>query len=372
MSDYRCDNCTRRISAPALIWRCSCGGPVSVATRGRFDPRAIAARPYTIWRYREAIGIGHAIDPITLGEGFTPIVSREVGGLPARFKLEYLMPTGSFKDRGASVVISQMAAHGVARAVEDSSGNAGAAMAAYGSRAGITVEILVPDDAPRPKLAAIIACGGKLMRMPGGRAGASSEALRRAESGIPYASHVWNPFFLEGTRTFAFETWEQTDGRLPPRVFLPVGNGSLLIGAFDGFVQLREDGLATTLPRMMGVQAAACAPLASMTADGINNTLSPASTIADGIRIPAPPRARRARQAVERSGGAFIAVSEEEIAAAMGSLGRCGLDVEPTAAVALAGAIRWFAADPIAAAREIESEGTPLIALTGSGLKVMP
>lgn len=369
MSDYRCDNCARRISAAALIWRCSCGGPVSVATRGRFDPRAISSRPHTLWRYREAIGIGHAIDPITLGEGFTPIITREVAGLTARFKLEYLMPTGSFKDRGATVVISQMAATGVARAVEDSSGNAGAAMAAYGSRAGITVEILVPDDAPRPKVAAIVAVGGKLMRIPGGRAGASAEALRRAESGIPYASHVWNPFFLEGTRTFAFEVWEQTEGRLPPRVFVPVGNGSLLIGAFDGFAQLREDGLSQVMPRMMGVQAAACAPLVAATTVPADATLPPAPTIADGIRIPVPPRARRARQAVERSGGAFIAVTDEEIVAAQVALGRCGLDVEPTAAVGLAGALRWRATDPDAA-REIESEGTPLIALTGSGLKV--
>ena len=369
MSDYRCDHCGRRISATLLVWRCTCGGPVSISTRGRFDPRAIASRPLTIWRYREAIGIGRTVDPVTLGEGFTPIVEKEVAGLPARFKLEFLMPTGSFKDRGASVVMSHLAASGISHAVEDSSGNAGVAMAAYGSRAGITVDILVPDDAPRPKLAAIETCGGHLMRIPGGRAAAASEALRRAETGLPFASHLWNPFFLEGTRTFAFEVWEQTERRLPPRVFFPVGNGSLLIGAFDGFAQLREDGLAESIPRMMAVQAAACAPL--MPSEGASAAARAASppTIADGIRIAAPPRARRILESVRLSGGGVSAVSETEIAEAMDALARAGLDVEPTSAVAFAGALRWLRDDPDGAAREIETAGPPLIALTGTGLK---
>jgi threonine synthase len=368
MSDYRCDNCGHRISAPGLIWRCGCGGPLSVATRGRFDPRAIASRPRTIWRYREAIGIGHTVDPVTLGEGCTPIVERDVCGLRCLFKLEFLMPTGSFKDRGASVVISHMAAHGVARAVEDSSGNAGVAMAAYSTHAGISMEVLVPDDAPLVKLAAIEVCGGRLIRMPGGRAGASAEALRLAESGIPFASHVWNPFFIEGTRTFAFEVWEQTERRVPQRVFVPVGNGSLLIGAFDGFAQLREDALAGSLPRMMGIQATACAPLVAGP-PGEPPPDATAATLADGIRIASPPRERRAREAVERSGGAFLAVTEEEITEAWSALGRAGLDVEPTSAVSFAGALKWSRSDPQAAAREIDEAGPPLVALTGSGLK---
>jgi len=317
------------------------------------------------------MGIGHNVDPVTLGEGLTPIVTHEVAGLTARFKLEFLMPTGSFKDRGASVVISQMAAAGVARAVEDSSGNAGLAMAAYGTHAGIAVDVLVPDDAPRAKLASIEASGGRLMKIPGGRAAASAEALRRAESGIPFASHVWNPFFLEGTKTFAFEVWEQIERRLPPRVFIPVGNGSLLLGAFDGFAQLREDGLAESFPRLMGVQAAACAPLAGPPGGAVPGALVPGvagMTIADGIRIASPPRARRVKEAVARSGGAFIMVTEDEIASARAALGHRGLDVEPTAAVAFAGALKWVRDEP-QAAHEMESQGPPLVALTGAGTK---
>lgn len=367
MSEYRCDHCTRRLSAPVLLWRCGCGGPLSIVARGRFDPRAIASRPLDIWRYREAITTGRPADPVTLGEGFTPIVDREILGLPARFKLEFLSPTGSFKDRGASVVMTQMAASGVDRAVEDSSGNAGQAMAAYASRAGIAVEVLVPDDAPAPKLAAIEACGGRLVRVSGGRAAASAAALQRAEAGLPYASHVWNPFFLEGTKTFAFEIWEQTDRRIPPRIFLPVGNGSLLIGAFDGFASLREHGLCDRVPRLVGVQAEVCAPLVTPR-EGRERAPLGERSLADGIRIIAPPRARRAAEAVERTGGEFLSVPEAAIEETWRALARSGLHVEPTAAVALAGALDWARSD--VSRREMDAEGPPLIALTGSGLKV--
>ncbi|HKY33148.1 MAG TPA: pyridoxal-phosphate dependent enzyme [Candidatus Polarisedimenticolia bacterium] len=365
MSGHRCDDCGRRLSSLPLPWRCPCGGPLSVAGRGRFDPRAVASRPPTLWRYREAIGVGLRLEPVTLGEGMTPIVQREVAGLPARFKLEFLMPTGSFKDRGATVVLSQMAASGISRAVEDSSGNAGAAMAAYGARAGIEVDVLVPHDAPGPKLAAIEAHGGKVQRIHGGRAAASAEALRRAEAGLPFASHVWHPCFLEGTRTFAYEVWEQC-GAMPARIFFPVGNGSLLIGAFDGFVQLLDEGLIRALPRLMAVQASACAPFLAAQGD----PPEAGATIADGIRIARPPRHRRIREAVSRSGGAFLAVDDEAIQAARHALCRAGLGVEPTSAAALAGALQWRCEAGPAAARESEEPGGWLIPLTGTGLKV--
>ncbi len=321
-----------------------------------------------MWRYREAIGVGPEVQPVTLGEGYTPILTREVAGLPALFKLEYLMPTGSFKDRGASVVISHLASAGVAHALEDSSGNAGLAMAAYGTHAGIAMDVFVPDDAPLPKLAAIEACGGRLNRIPGGRAAAADAALRRAESGIAFASHVWNPLFLEGTKTFAYEIWEQGESRLPPRVFLPVGNGTLILGAFDGFTQLREEGMAHSFPRLMGVQAAACSPLVE---SGDEPGAEPGKevTVADGLRVGSPPRARRIREAVRRSGGAMLSVSEEQILSARMALGHAGLDVEPSAAVALAGALTWFRHAP-EAAQEIDEQGPPLLALTGAGTKV--
>jgi threonine synthase len=313
--------------------------------------------------YREAMALGGSVEPITLGEGFTPIVSKEIGGVPARFKLEYLMPTGSFKDRGASVVISQLAASGTTRAYEDSSGNAGIAMAAYAAHAGISMDVLVPEDAPPAKLFAIEAHGGRLIRIAGGRGAVAAEAIRRAASGGAYASHVWSPYFIEGTKTFSFEIWEQTE-RIPPRIFMPVGNGTLLLGAFNGFAQLREWGLIQAVPRLMGVQTVAFSPFL----DRDETAAPPRATIADGIRIASPPRERRVREAISRSDGGFLAVDDGEITDARDALGMAGLDVEPTSAVALAGARRWLASDPDAE-REIQTAGAPLIALTGTGLK---
>ncbi|MGH9868251.1 MAG: threonine synthase [Candidatus Polarisedimenticolia bacterium] len=352
---FLCDLCGAGLTDPPPLWRCPCGGPLSVQGPRALDPRALAGRPPSLWRYREAMALDPGIEPITLGEGMTPVVLRQVAGLEALFKLEMLNPTGSFKDRGACVVASEMRARGVRQAVEDSSGNAGAALAAYGSRAGIEMQIVAPEGAPAPKLMAITGAGGHLTCVPGGRAAAGEEALRRAASGMEFASHLWNPWFMEGTRTFAYEVWEQTEGRLPERVFFPVGNGSLLIGAASGFDDLVAWSLASRSPRLMAVQALACAPL-------VPGAPAPGATVADGIRIPAPPRARRMRAVVEASGGAFTGVSEAEILEARAALGRAGLAVEPTSAVAFAGALAWCRSRP--------GEPAPLVALTGTGLKV--
>jgi threonine synthase len=319
----------------------------------------MAGRPPTLWRYREAIGLDADVEPVTLGERMTPLVRRSVAGLEADFKMEMMLPTGSFKDRGACIVVSEMAARGVAAAVEDSSGNAGTSMAAYGSRAGIAMQVVAPADAPAPKLAAIEACGGRLTRVPGARDASTREALRRVEQGVEFASHVWNPFFLEGTRTAAYEIWEQTAGRLPSRLFLPVGNGSLLIGTAAGFADLVSWGLAERAPRLMAVQADGCAPF-------LHPDRPVSATVADGIRIGAPPRARRIRESVTGSGGEFVAVSDTAILAARASLGRAGMDVEPTAAVGFAGAMEWFRR----AGQDGAPEGAPVIVLTGTGLKV--
>jgi len=358
MTPCRCDVCGTAV-AGLMAWRCGCGGPISVPLPARFDPSAIARDAPGVWRYRAALGVSPDMRPVSLGEGRTPIVERVVDGLRARFKLEYLSPTGSFKDRGASVVISHLASHGATHAIEDSSGNAGHAMAAYGSRAGIRLEVLAPDDAPRPKRIAIEACGATLTTIAGGRGAVSARALELASSGTAFASHVWSPWFVCGTRTIAFEIWEQRHEDMPERIFFPVGNASLLIGAHEGFTLLRDSGLIERIPRLMGVQAEACAPLVP------GRTEPPpgaTATLADGIRVAAPPRARRARAAVDGSGGRFIAVGEAEIARAWARLGASGLDVEPTAAAAFAGALKW--------SREAEDRNPPLVALTGSGLKV--
>ncbi len=380
MAGLRCGHCGRLEAADDAIWRCPCGGPLTLDRNDLFDAAKLAARPFDIWRYREAYGLAPDVPPVTLGEGFTPIVEKTILGLTASFKLESLMPTGSFKDRGASVLVSHHAARGVTRAVEDSSGNAGLALAAYGSRGGIRMDIVVPDDAPGAKVSAIALCGGAVVKVPGGRAVAAQEALRRAAAGVPFASHCYDPYFLEGMKSFAFELWEQIGARLPRRIFIPVGNGTLLLGAFRGFAALRERGLIENVPALVAVQAASCAPLCEMrhtpddgreglapaTASTATAPTAPAITMADGIRVARPVRARAIREAVARTSGAFVAVEEEAISEARDALGLAGIDAEPTAAVSFAGAL--------ALARQSGPESAanappPLVVVTGSGLK---
>ena len=300
-----------------------------------------------------------AREAVTLGEPLTPLIPWPI--LPgSHLKLEYLLPTGSFKDRGACVMLTHMKAAGVKEAVEDSSGNAAAAVAAYAARAGIACRIFVPASASAGKLAQIAAYGAHVVPIPGTREDVAIAARREAERTY-YASHVFNPYFFHGTKTFAFEVWEQLGFRAPERVILPVGHGTLYLGAYLGFRDLLEAGEIRHLPRLIGIQAEPCAPLAAAWRGQPSGT--PGVTIAEGIRIAAPDRAEAILHACRQSDGELLTVSEAEIASALLRLGRAGWYVEPTAAVAPAGALK------LAAEGRLPAGGTTVIPHTGSGLK---
>ena len=298
---------------------------------------------------------------MSLGEPVTPLV--EVDG--AILKLEGALPTGSFKDRGAGALVAWLAGHGVERVVEDSSGNAGAALAAYCARAGIACELYVPAAAPPAKLAQIEAYGARTVPVPGPRPEAARAAEQAAEAGAVYASHAWSPHYLAGTSTFAFELWEQLGGEVPDVLVLPVGGGSLLLGAHLGFAALRDAGRIERVPRLVCAQAEACAPLALAIARGAPDPVpvEPRPTLADGIVIPRPVRGRQVIAAVAETGGSGVVVSEDELRSAYAASARRGLLVERTSAVALA-ALRQ---PGVAAPGE-----RVVVAITGNGLKTPP
>jgi threonine synthase len=314
---------------------------------------AVPGRAASLWRYREVIPVADPV--VTMGEGWTPLVRARDGHL--LFKLESLNPTGSFKDRGAAVLLSHLGAQGVPRLVEDSSGNAGAAIAAYGARAGIATAIHVPDATSPGKLAQIAAYGAEVIRVPGPR-----EAVALAAQQAPgiYASHCWHPAFFHGTKTLAYELWEQLGWRAPDWVVAPVGHGTLLLGLALGFRELHMTGAIPSLPRLVGVQAAACAPLA-----GASLGLPPGvgDTIAEGIRVREPVRGTEIARAVGESEGRWEVVQEAEIREAWARLGAEGIFAEPTAAVAPAGAWRLRASGVIRPAE------TVVVPVTGHGLK---
>ena len=195
-----------------------------------------------------------------MNEGFTPLEEIAFDGNRTLMKIDYLFPTGSYKDRGATVLMSKMKEWGVQKVVEDSSGNAGSAIAAYCAKAGIECEIYVPQYTSSEKTVQIQAYGATLRKVQGSRE-RTAEVAMEAASKIPYASHCWNPFFLHGTKTFAFEVWEQMDWKAPDVLVLPIGHGTLFLGAYIGFKELKEAGMIKRIPRLVGVQSASCAPL---------------------------------------------------------------------------------------------------------------
>ena len=350
----RCAHCGHP-SAPGLAaWRCECGGPwLLEAVRARLSREILAGRSRGIWRYREVLPA--SADPVTLGEGMTPLVPARDGGL--LFKVESANPTGSFKDRGAAVLLTLLAAAGARHVVDDSSGNAGAAIAAYSARAGLAATIYVPATTAAPKLAQIEAYGARVVRVAGTR-----DDVARAAQAAPgtYASHCWSPAFFHGTKTVAYELWEQLDGRAPGWVVSPVGHGTLLLGLALGFRELCEAGAIARVPRLVAVQAAACAPLAG---PALGLPSEAGETVAEGIRIRQPIRAREIHRAVGDSDGRWMAVDEAEIRAAWRRLGREGLFVEPTAAVGPAAAWRLLEGG------QVDPGAIVVVPLTGHGLK---
>ena len=187
---------------------------------------------------------------MSLGEGFTPLVGTEWDGRRLLFKCEHLMPTGSFKDRGTAVMMSHLKQAGVEALLEDSSGNAGASIAAYAAAAGIRARIMVPEGAPAAKRVQIAAAGAELQEVAGDRDAVEQAALAAAEE-LFYASHNRQPFFLEGTKTLAFELWEQLGFRAPAAVAAPCGNGANILGLYLGFRELQEAGEIERCPAFM-------------------------------------------------------------------------------------------------------------------------
>lgn len=260
MNRMVCRECGEEYSLGDKVWRCKCGGLLDIEFEARFLLNRIKGREPTMWRYREAIPISRDQSIVSFLEGFTPLLKIDLDDQTVLVKEDHLSPTGSFKDRGASVLISKARELKVKRVVEDSSGNAGCSIAAYCAKAGIDCEVFVPANAAPSKLVQIRFYGAKLIRVPGSREDAVSAALRAAEKSY-YASHSWNPFFLHGTKTFAFEVSEQLGWQIPDSIILPVGNGTLLLGAYIGFSELLKAGIIHEIPKIIGVQSSNCAPL---------------------------------------------------------------------------------------------------------------
>jgi len=326
-----------------------------------FDATLIEPSLTGMWRYRHLLPPVHDI-PVTLGEGGTPLLRLHSDQL-VYVKNETLNPTGSFKDRGAAFLINTIQGEDKT-VIDDSSGNAGAALAAYAARAERKARIFVPAHAPNNKKQQILRYGAELASIEGDRdavAQAADEFAQRPD--VFYASHVWHPGYALAMQTIAWEIWEQLGRRAPEWVVMPVGNGSLLRGIRWGFRSLQKAKYIPNLPRLVAVQAASCAPLLARS----RGTYQPgqfkqaAATIADGVAIPNPALIDAMWAAVRKTNGQVIGITEEEIASAQASLMRQGFWVEPTAALS-------YAALPHLK-QHIAPNDTVVLILTGHGFK---
>lgn len=364
-SSFRCPADYNPLHCPVT------GAPLEYNSIPDFVPAAIDSRETGIWRYKAFLPVVREDEArVTLGEGWTPLVADEWADLSLHWKIDALMPTGSYKDRGVSVMVNWLKGLGYEVLVDDSSGNAGASLACYAARGGLRSIIFVPEVAPEPKKAQVSIYGGELVEVPGPRAEATkaAEAMTYNSREMAYASHAWHPAFLLGQMTVAWEIWEQLGRNVPDWIVAPVGHGGTLLGAWRGFQHLRMSGVTDKLPHLLAVQAEPYTPIC----DAFSNQwkeIRPAyytrTIAADGITIGHPVRWAALLKAIQFSKGSAIAVNEEEVIQAHLDLAARGLFVEPTSAT-IAAALRKRPKELI------KPDEVVVGILTGHGLKRSP
>lgn len=343
-------------------WRGDDGTPLALPELAGIGPADIVQEQRSLWRYEGAIPVGRD-RRVSLGEGCTPLVAVPWAGAEVHFKLEWFNPTASFKDRGVSVMMSHLCERGVSHVLEDSSGNGGSSVAAYAAAAGVRAKILVPATTSAAKIRQARACGAQVELVVGTRDDVAHEAIRQSEQ-IPYASHNWHPYFLQGIKTLAYELWESLGFTAPDNVVLVAGAGSIVLGCDLGFGELLRAGHIDRLPRLLVGQPEHWATIVDALDGADPARREPrAVTIAEGAAIANPVRLPEVVEAIRRSSGAAVAVPEPAIVSAVRGLARRGLYAEPTSAVAVA-ALDHFLAD-----RTVEPGQTTVVVLTGSGLK---
>jgi len=329
-------------------------------------------RPAGLWRYREFFPFVKPGNIVSLGEGGTSIqeagnLARTIGLNRLFLKQDFLNPTGSFKDRGSTVLVSRAKELGIGSVADDSSGNAGSSISAYCAKAGIKCTIYVPASAPEGKLTQISMYGAHLVKVQGSRSDVSEtiEGLWRSNK-IYYASHNLSPFFLEGMKSLACEVAEQMNWEVPDHVVFPAGSGTLLIGAWKGFESMRRLDWTAMTPSIHAVQSEACMPIVSAFRSGLPHVepAKEADTIAGGIRIANPVRGKQVLEVLRQTNGSAVSVSDAEILQYERLLAQQeGIFAEPTSCAAIAGLAR------LVKEGTINRDESVVVPLTGFGLK---
>lgn len=375
MENYilRCADCKQE--ATPADWRCPlCQGLLRIEWTEAAPAVPVDPSRSGVWRYRPLLPTLSDDHIVTLGEGATPLIwidrwARAHDLERVAVKLEHLNPTGSFKDRGTSLLVSHAVSLGLERLVEDSSGNAGASVAAYAARAGLPATVFVPASAPAAKRGQIARAGATIVMVDGPRSAVTDAAIAEvARSGAYYAGHNANPYFVAGMATFAYELIEAFGSALPRHLFIPTGGGSLLVGAYSGMTRWFSpiQGASAGLPHLHAIQNAGCAPIVAAFDRGLSEPppIERRPTATGGIEVERPPRGRDILNAIRASRGSAIAVEDEAILHERRLLNELeGIDVEPTTAAAFAGLAALAKRGTIAPTESV------VVAATGAGWK---
>jgi threonine synthase len=346
-----------------LNYKCACcSQPLGIQLKIKFEVEKIRKGEGTLWRYAKFFPYIKEADIVTLGEGLTPLIKFSENLF---FKLEYLNPTGSFKDRGAATLISAL--HKPIKRLggfiaEDSSGNAGASVAAYAARAGVKAKIYVPEGVSGAKFNQIRFYGADVVRVKGDRNSVAEEA-QKPEKGKVYVGHILHPLFRDGIRSLAYEIAEQFGWRVPDRIYLPVSAGTLLLGTVEGFKHMLNSNTIVSLPKIVACQTRQVSPLYHRFKGLLYKPPKTINSIADALISTSPPLLELMNERLRETGGDTIIVDEAEILSAFKELAKKGFFVEPSSAVAYAAYKKQLYE------KEFSTGEKAVIVLTGTGLK---
>lgn len=361
----QCSKCHSEIELKEWVWKhAKCNGTLNIEFKGleNIGFSNVLRKEYNdIRRYIELLPVKQEYVP-KIPVGGTPLAKRYLGS-NVYFKIDYLNPSGSFKDRGAYITLAKVKELGYREIIEDSSGNAGIAFSLLARTIGIKANIYIPKKAPEGKKRFLKLLGANVIEVEGSREDVNKEALEAERKGKGvYVGHWWNPFFIEGLKTIAYELWEQL-GKKIDYIFTPVGSGGLLLGIFKGFSELKNMGTISTIPKLVAVQAQGYCSLCEKL--GLSYETKECSKLADGIMILKPPRLNEIVNAIRETEGFCVVVSDKEIILALKELINMGFIVEPTSATAYAAFKKSFNE------KLVDKSSNVVIVLTGSGLKVL-
>jgi threonine synthase len=378
LTHLECTRCSKRHAPGTLLNLCDCGGPLFA----RYDleraaknmrPGHLALREPNMWRYDDVLPVDNPDFRISLGEGYTPLVSaRRLGsqlGLPRlSVKDEAGNPTGSFKARGLSMAVSMAKSLGVTDVCVPSAGNAGSALAAYAARAGLKSHVFVPRDVARVFSMEAEAYGAEVERVDGLITDAGKVCAARArEAGWYECATLKEPYRVEGKKTMGYELAEQFGWKLPDAIVYPTGGGTGLIGKWKAFRELEAMGfIGPVRVRMYAVQAEGCAPIVKAFAEGQEQAApwEGAHTLAHGIRVPSALGDFLILRALRDSHGAAVAVSDEEIIQGVKDASAAeGMFMAPEGGACVA-ALR-----KLKASGHVSADDTVVIFNTGTGFK---